>query len=215
MIGGGALVLLLIYRWYHNQNQTAGSTTATGVDPSSSDYASIAGQEQSDVANLQQQNAQLLNQEQSDVASLDATIQQNQASEQGDVSQLTAGLQAVTGALSSAVQQAQNVAQQVVANDAAQQAALGQQVAALSAGVAKLNRNFPWQTPGFFQKTLTQVINTYHSPEATARFLFAKGYRPTKGAVNFSASAGQTWHYVGPKGLDQLPKLQYQITSRG
>lgn len=219
IIAGGALVLLLIYRWYQNQNQSSGASTAsgtsTGADPSSSDYASLAGQEQSDVANLQQQNAQLLSQEQSDVSSLGADIQQGQATEQGDVGGLTAGLSAVTSTLDQVVQQAQNAAQQVLANDAAQQAALGQKVAALSAGVQKINRNFPWQTPGFFQKTLTQVRNTYHSPEATARFLFARGFRPTKGAVNFSASAGQTWHYVGPKGRDQLPQLSYQITSRG
>lgn len=86
IIAGGAILLYLLYRWY--QGQQANSTAATGVgvpatDTAASDYASLAGQEQGDVASLQDQLSGLTGQESSDVAAL-------QAQESGDVSGLTA-----------------------------------------------------------------------------------------------------------------------------
>jgi hypothetical protein len=61
LIAGGALVLFLLYRYVSQSRQAAQSPTAgvPATDASSSDYASLAGQEQSDAAALQGQNSQL------------------------------------------------------------------------------------------------------------------------------------------------------------
>jgi hypothetical protein len=125
MIAGGLVVAYLFYRYYQN-NQTSSSTTgATAPDTSSGDYASLAGQEQSDVAALQGQNTQLASQEQSDVAGLGVQ-------EQSDVSGLTAAM----GGYSDQVQQ-------ILANEQAMtgaQSTIGGQISALAAGVTQLNR---------------------------------------------------------------------------
>jgi hypothetical protein len=82
----------------------------------------------------------------------------------------------------------------------------------------------PWQNQSFFTLTLGQVINTFRSPEATARYLFAKGYRPqgvnlnpklSTGPQSFAAAAGETWVYVGPAGKSQLPQVKYTISKAG
>jgi len=77
----GAVVLMyLVYRWQTSSGSSltgstaTGSTSTTTPDQSSADYASLAGQEQSDVAALQQQDAQLQAQEQSDVGDLSSQI---------------------------------------------------------------------------------------------------------------------------------------------
>lgn len=88
LFAGGALILLLVYRWYTGQqNQTATGASTPATDTAASDYASLAGQEQGDVANLQQQ-------EQSDFGLL-----QNQ--EQTDVGSITGALGDVTGQIGS------------------------------------------------------------------------------------------------------------------
>lgn len=75
MIAGGALVLILLYRWYTgSRNQAATGTSTPATDTAASDYASLAGQEQGDVAALQGQNADLLTQEQGDVSGLTTAI---------------------------------------------------------------------------------------------------------------------------------------------
>lgn len=75
MIAGGALVLILLYRWYQGRQTTAATGTATpATDTAASDYASLAGQEQGDVATLQNQNAGVLAQETGDVAGLGAGL---------------------------------------------------------------------------------------------------------------------------------------------
>ena len=63
VIGAGGLVLLyLLYRWYASRQASSTASTASGTpapDTSASDYAALAGQEQGDVASLQQQLAGL------------------------------------------------------------------------------------------------------------------------------------------------------------
>jgi len=82
----------------------------------------------------------------------------------------------------------------------------------------------PWQNASFFNLTLGQVINTFRSPEATARYLYAKGYRPkgqllnantAAGQAAFANASGQTWVYYGPTGKSQLPNLSYYISKSG
>lgn len=79
---GGMIVVYLIYRWQMSSTGTStgqasssdtgtgAATTGTSADQSAADYASLAAQEQSDVAALQGQNEQLAAQEQSDVSNL-------------------------------------------------------------------------------------------------------------------------------------------------
>ena len=74
LIGGAAVALFLVWRWQmsgtskQSTGQDSSSTTGSGsatdptgqnADQSAADYAALAGQEQSDVAALQDQNAQL------------------------------------------------------------------------------------------------------------------------------------------------------------
>lgn len=86
IIAGAALAAWLLYSYIRGRQvsstSTAADTSGTPVDTSASDFASLAGQEQGDVAALQNQNSQLLGQEQSDVAAL-------QGQEGSDVSNLT------------------------------------------------------------------------------------------------------------------------------
>lgn len=63
IIGGGVLVLYLLYRYYKGQQANSNANTAGAPADASAQYAALAGQEQSDVAALQAQ-------EQSDVANL-------------------------------------------------------------------------------------------------------------------------------------------------
>ena len=50
---GGLLALVLLYRWYQNKQAAAtAAATTTPTDQAASDYASLAGQEQADVAAL-------------------------------------------------------------------------------------------------------------------------------------------------------------------
>lgn len=91
IIAAAGLTLLLIYRWYQNRTSTAatGATAGTAApDTSASDYAALAGQQQSDAAALQGQNTQLASQEQSDVAALNAALLGQGAQEQSDAANL-------------------------------------------------------------------------------------------------------------------------------
>jgi hypothetical protein len=125
IVGGVAVGGFLLYRMYQNnaaaQQQSSGQTATTGSG-SASDYAALAGQEQSDAASLQAQNAQLANelntltgQETTDIAGvtktltgLDTTLtdQQHafdayQASEAQTVAGLASGEQSTNGLISS------------------------------------------------------------------------------------------------------------------
>lgn len=75
LIAGGAILLYLVYRWYSSQSASSTAAGTTAPDTSGSDYAALAGQEQSDVAALQGQNSQEATQEASDVSGLAAYIQ--------------------------------------------------------------------------------------------------------------------------------------------
>ncbi len=79
----------------------------------------------------------------------------------------------------------------------------------------------PWIQSSFPAMTLGQVIKKFHSPDATAHYLFTKRFRPNGVAVNpnvasdFSNPAGQTWVYVGSSGSNSLPQRQYMIGKVG
>lgn len=95
---GGGLALYLAYKWYENSNanNAQAASTQTGAstpDTSSSDYAALAGQEQSDVAALQAQNQQLASSEQSDVQNLSGSLTQLTGQEFSDTQALTAAQQ--------------------------------------------------------------------------------------------------------------------------
>jgi hypothetical protein len=132
LIAGGLVLLYLVYRWYSN-NQTSSTTTgAAAPDTTSGDYASLAGQEQSDMAALQGQNSQLLGTEQSDVTGLQSGLAGLTSQEQADVSGLTATFGGYTDQL-----------QQILANEQAitgAQSTIGGQISALATGVDKVNR---------------------------------------------------------------------------
>lgn len=119
------IVLYLVYRWRQSQSNTnaaATGTSAPATDTSASDYASLAGQEQGDMAALQSQNQQLLAQEQSDVASL-------QANESG-----------LGGFISTLGAQVAGITPPNLAPLTAEIAGLSTQVAALATGEQQLKR---------------------------------------------------------------------------
>jgi hypothetical protein len=67
----------------------------------------------------------------------------------------------------------------------------------------------PWDNPAFFNQTLGQVMKAYGNGEATARYLYAKGYRAQGKSGQYFG--GGTYVYVGPKGKSKLPNLTYKI----
>jgi hypothetical protein len=116
IIAAGVIAVYLAYRWYAGRQTTANTGTATpATDTAASDYASLAGQEQGDVAALQSQNTGLLSQEQSDVSGL-----------QGTLSSLTATVDGLTG-------QVANIAVPDLSG-------IQNQITALASGQAKANR---------------------------------------------------------------------------
>lgn len=89
----GIVLVYLIYRHFSGATTSATAAgSATSSDPTANDYASLAGQEQGDVAALGNQIAGLTGQEQSDVAAL-------QTQEQGDFGGLGAQFGSFTNAL--------------------------------------------------------------------------------------------------------------------
>jgi hypothetical protein len=101
LIGGAGLILLyLLWRYYQgNQASNTASTTGTAAPTTASDYASLAGQEQADVAGLQSGIAGLQSQEQSDVGGLQTGIAGLTGQETSDVSGLTSTVAGLTGQL--------------------------------------------------------------------------------------------------------------------
>jgi colicin import membrane protein len=93
-IAAAAIVLILAYRYAKGSSGTANTSAAadgTAVpasDPGNADYASLAGQEQSDMAAVQGQATQNAAQEQSDTAALQSGIDTNAAQETSDVTTL-------------------------------------------------------------------------------------------------------------------------------
>jgi len=132
MIAGGLILAYLLYRWYSNNQAGSTSTGAVAPDTASGDYASLAGQEQSDMAALQGQNSQLYSQEQSDIAGLQSGIAGLTTQEQSDISGLTSQLAGYTDQF-----------QQIAANEQAltgAQSTIGSQITSLAAGVQQLDR---------------------------------------------------------------------------
>ena len=156
LILGAAVLLYLVYRWYSSNQTASASTGAAAPDTSSGDYASLAGQEQSDMAAMQGQNSQLYSQEQGDVAGLTSSIAGLGAQEQSDVSGLT-------GAISGYSDQFDQLT--------SGQAAIGGQIAALASGQQQLNRaqtaSIQTHKNGPFYNYYVKV--TGHKPPATVR----------------------------------------------
>jgi hypothetical protein len=133
IVAGAAVALYLLYRYLQSRSAaTTAATTGTSPNTGASDFASLAGQEQGDVANLQGQNAQLLAQEQSDVAQeqsdiagLTGMIGAGGAQEQADVSGLTGQIAGFADAIGGLIDN---------------QTTLSREVAAMSLGLTKLNR---------------------------------------------------------------------------
>lgn len=70
IVAAGAILLYLLYRHYAGSSQTSTSAGAQTPNTAASDYAALAGQQQSDAAALQAQNQQLQGQEQGDISTL-------------------------------------------------------------------------------------------------------------------------------------------------
>lgn len=139
----GAVVLIyLIYRWQTSSSTSSttsdttgttapdyiGTTDGTTSTDDSGDYASLAGQEQSDVAGLQGDISTLTGQESSDVSGVSAQ-------EQSDVAALSAQEQQDYGTLNSALQTLASTPP-----PAPDLSSINSQIAALASGVNKLNR---------------------------------------------------------------------------
>jgi hypothetical protein len=95
LIGGaGLLLLFLLYRYYSSRSGQSSSTAATGAtaapDTSGSDYATLAGQEQGDVAGLQSQ-------EQSDAAAAQTGLSALTGQEGIDFSGVSDQISGLTG----------------------------------------------------------------------------------------------------------------------
>jgi hypothetical protein len=97
-IGAWLLYSYIRGRQVSNQSTSSGSS-GTPVDTSASDFASLAGQEQGDVAALQNQNSQLFGQEQSDVAALRAQEGQDVSTITGTLAGITASVDGFTSSL--------------------------------------------------------------------------------------------------------------------
>lgn len=186
VIAAGAILLYLLYR--HYSGQTSSSTTAAGVqspDTASSDFASLAGQEQSDVAALQGQNSQLLGQEQGDVAGLQGAISGLGGQEQSDVSGLTGAIAGISTAVDG-----------LVGTDNT----LGQEVAALATGQQQINRQVTARIQthpgGAFYNYYVKV--TGHKPPSTVQannFI----YSAWKSGVKATALQHNPAHPSAPK----------------
>jgi hypothetical protein len=195
LIGAGVAALYLLYRWYSNNQAnaaaaSAGSTAATTDPTAASDYASIAGQEQSDVAALQSQNQQLMTQEQSDVQALQQSQTSGTTQEQTDVTalgnnQTTLG-NAITG-ITTVVQNLATGVQSTLSGVTATQTSQGSEIAALAAGQAKANRlaanlaSAPGLSPG------------------ALRAPWSKTKPAAKAGYNLVGQGGGWWEYVPTK----------------
>jgi hypothetical protein len=103
IVVGGLVALYLLYRYYQANNANA-AAGAAAPNTSASDYAGLAGQEQSDVAGLQSQNAQLGTQEQSDVQALNTALGTEASQEQSDIAGVTSQEQSDVGGLAGVLQ---------------------------------------------------------------------------------------------------------------
>jgi hypothetical protein len=100
MYGVALVVAYALYRYYKNsQNPNNASSTIAGPGgqpaATTGDFAAVQGQEQSDVAALQQQNSQLFAQEQSDVQALQGTVttlKQRLKNQKGQITNLQGNL---------------------------------------------------------------------------------------------------------------------------
>lgn len=162
-VAAGALALYLLYRWYSSNQQSAGTSTTT-PDTSATDYATLAGQEQSDAAALQQQNAQLNSQETSDVASLQGSIGSVASQETSDVSGLTGAIGSLTSTVSN-----------LTAPDLSP---IENQIAALATGVQKVDR--------------TQYVNT-HKGGAFYNYYTKVTGKPPPARLSASDFVYQSW----------------------
>jgi len=133
IIAGVAVGGYLLYRYYENAAANTASSTAgtTASDAAGSDYAALAGQEQSDVASLQ-------GQEQSDVQTLTQALGAESAQETSDVSTIEGQISNLTGTVSSLASTVAGFASNVAAAPAASSSSSG--VAAAASGSSPTSR---------------------------------------------------------------------------
>jgi hypothetical protein len=180
IVAGGAIILYLIWRWYQGQQQNATAATGQSVpatDTAASDYASLAGQEQGDVATLQTQLSGLTGQEQSDVAAL-----------QGDISGLTGNIDT----LGQFIQGLGTLTQ-----------TQSSEIAGIATGQQTINRRLtatvqPKRGGGFYQY---YVKVTGHAPPATvstSNFIYEAwkaGVKAARLAPSSSSATGRGGHH--------------------
>lgn len=184
---GGLVLLYLLYRWYSNNQSGSTSTGSVAPDTSSGDFASLAGQEQADMAAVQGQNSQLAAQEQSDVAGLTSSIGGLTGQESSDISGLTSAIAGWGDQINQILSGEQQLA--------GAQSTMGGQISSLATGVTAINRaqNESIQTHrgGPFYNYYVKV--TGKKPPAdvlTSNFL----YQAWKSGVKATALQGSQTH---------------------
>lgn len=206
---GGALVLLyLVYRWYQNSaaaGAAQGSTTQSSIDPTAaSNYASLAGQEQSDVASLQQQNSQLLAQEQSDVQTLSGQYSGLVSTEQGDIANVTGNENSLAATVSSLTTTLDSLASEVggIFSTAGNHAG----VAAVGTGSAKVSRTPVSSVAGVVKTAYNAIFNEG----------FQSGYNAKHGTKAPVRHAGSPQSYNMTSGVwNQIYQLGYKAGVKG
>ena len=168
IVVGGVILLYLAYRYYQGQQGGASGQTSGAVAPDTAgaDFASLAGQEQSDVAALQGQNSQMFAQEQSDVAGLQGDISGLGAQEQGDVSGLTGAIAGFSDQFD-----------QLIGG----QNALQKEVSATALGLAKVSR-----------ATTVPIIQTHKGGSFYDYYVKVTGHKPPA-RVRANAFIYQAW----------------------
>ena len=149
-IAGGAVVLVLVYLWYRNQQNNAATNTqdtlGTPDTQEQSDYATLAGM-------LQQQQAQ----EQGDIQS----VQQALAQVPGQITQATAGFVSSTQETSDiqgVTSSQQTLAQQI----AASQQQLASALSAVSGQISAAAGSAPSVAPAAAPAPSTAAVSSQH-----------------------------------------------------
>jgi hypothetical protein len=182
-VAGGLILAYLAYRWYASRQTASTTSTAAGTpNTSSSDYASLAGQEQADYAALQGQVGDVLSQEQSDVAGI-----------QGGLSGVTATVGGWTDQIAALITSQQT---------------LGQDIAALATGQQKIDRSQTHATTkgGAFYKYYLKVTGKPPPANiATSNFIY-QGYLSgvsATGLKNVVHPSSKNTHVAHPNGNHQ------------
>jgi hypothetical protein len=173
IIAGALVLAYLAYRYYTSRQSTSASTGAVAPDATTaSDYAALAGQEQSDMAAVQGQAATLSAQEQSDVAGLQGSIA-GLTSTVGGLSDQSSAIGTLTGQLGTLTGD--------IAGITASESTLGTEVVALAAGQQAYNR-----------AQAAQTIQTHKGGPFYNYYVRLTGH-PPPASVNVNNAVYQMW----------------------